>query len=78
MIVHKHDVIALMMIQMRISKNRVYDYLRHPEFPMPVRKLGRYEAFELDRVCGFLGITEDDAIRIISATQVQPAQAQTA
>lgn len=78
MIVHKDDVIKLMMAQMRLKKNTVYEYMRHPDFPLPIRKLGTYKAYKLDAVCEFLAIDEEDAIRIISATKMQLNVPQTA
>ena len=78
MIVHKDDVISLMMAQMRLKKNTVYEYMRHPEFPLPVRQLGTYKAYNLGAVCDFLAIEEEDAVRIISATKTQLNQPQTA
>lgn len=62
MVIHKKDLIALMMRQMQISKYTVYEHMKRSDFPRPSRVVGSYKAYPVAEVAEWLGL---------SATEVQ-------
>lgn len=62
MVIHKKDLIALMMRQMQVSRYTVYEHMKRSDFPRPVRVVGSYKAYDVSDVAAWLAI---------SATEVQ-------
>ena len=57
MVIHKKDLIRVMMRQMQVSRFTVYDYMRRADFPRPTRVVGSYKAYEVGEVAAWLGLS---------------------
>lgn len=57
MVIHKKDLIRVMMRQMQVSKFTVYDYMKRQDFPRPVRVVGSYKAYDIDACAQWLGLS---------------------
>ena len=64
MVIHKKDLIRLMMRQMQVSRYTVYEHLKRKDFPRPTRVVGSYKAYEVGEVAAWLGLTATEMQRM--------------